>query len=178
MLDLFATLVFGLVVAAFTVLIAASTQPNTFQTQRSARIDAPPERLFELINNLKTMNTWNPFALRDPGAEIAYHGPASGKGAIHTFDGKKSGTGSIEIVEAAAPSKVAMRLVMSKPMKCDNAVDFTLQPDGLATSVTWAMNGRQPLIGKVMGLFVNMDKMIGKEFETGLKNLKAMAEKV
>ena len=177
MLDSLITIALVLAVLIAAVLAYASTRPNSFRTARALSIKAPPQRLFPLINDLKAMNTWNPFALRDPNAKAGYSGPASGKGAVHTFEGKKSGTGSIEIVDAVAPRTVTMRLLMVKPFKADNAVEFTLEPKGGATDVTWAMSGRQPLLAKVMTLFIDCDKMVGKDFEQGLASLKAMAEK-
>src|SRR5262249_27582440 len=123
------------------------------------------------------MNTWNPYALRDAAGTTTYSGPASGKGAAFTFAGPKSGTGSLEIVDSSAPSNVVMRLLMVKPFKADNEVNFTLQPQGTATAVTWAMSGRQPLLAKVMNLFINCDKMLGRDFEAGLANLKSIAER-
>ena len=164
----------ALLVAA--VLVIASRRPDQFRVTRSQSINAPPERLFELINNLRIMNTWNPFALRDPNAQAGYAGPEGGRGALHTFAGSKSGTGSLEILDAKKPSAVTMRLQMAKPFKADNTIEFALQPQGAATVVSWTMSGKQPLLAKAMTLFVDCDKMVGREFESGLANLKAKAE--
>lgn len=159
------------------VLAIAATRPDRFHVARTKRIAAAPEHLFPMINDLRQMNTWNPFALREIGGRGDYSGPTTGKGAKFTFDGRKSGTGQIEILDTVAPSKVVMRLAMMKPIKADNTVEFMLKLEGSATDVTWAMSGRQPLIGKAMTLFVDCDKMVGREFEQGLANLKAIAEK-
>jgi hypothetical protein len=133
--------------------------------------------LFSLINDLRQMNTWNPYALRETTGTTTYKGAARGKGAMFEFAGSKSGTGSIEIVDSSAPANVVMRLSMVKPFKADNTVRFTLQPEGSATAVTWAMSGRQPLLAKAMTLFIDCDKMVGRDFEQGLANLKAIAER-
>jgi len=177
MLETLGFITLGLLVVVGAILALAATRPDTFQTARTARIVASPERLFSLINDLRQMNTWNPYALRETTGTTAYSGAASGKGATFEFAGSKSGTGSIEIVDASAPTKVVMRLLMVKPFKADNTVKFTLQPEGSATDVTWAMSGRQPLLAKVMTLFINCDKMVGRDFEEGLANLKAIAER-
>ena len=131
-----------------------------------------------MIANLRSMNAWSPFADPDPNIKIAYSGPESGTGAAHTWAGNsKVGEGRIEITDAQAPNKVALRLQMVKPMQADNQVEFTLQPKGNATNVTWRMSGKQPLLAKVMSLFMDCDKTVGSQFEKGLANLKAMAER-
>ena len=163
-------------VIAIVVLLAAR-KPDTFTIRRSASIAAPPERLFPLIADLKAMNTWNPFVEPDPAIKIAYSGPEMGKGASHTWSGNRNvGEGSITVTEAVSPRAVAMRLVMLKPMKADNKVEFTLQPQGAGTLVTWAMSGRQPFMGKLVNVFIDCDKMVGKQFEKGLGKLKTIAE--
>ena len=172
-LGIVALAVIGVIAA---LLIAASSRPDQFRTARSLKIAAPPDRIFPLINDLLRMNTWNPFALRETTGTSSYSGPAAGKGQAHQFAGSKFGAGSIEIVESTPPSNVTLRLQMTKPLKCDNKVEFTLVPEGNATIVTWAMSGKQPLLAKAMMLFVDCDKMVGREFETGLANLKSKAE--
>jgi len=124
------------------------------------------------------MNTWNPFVEPDPAIKIAYSGPDSGKGAAHTWSGNgKVGEGRIEITDAAPSSRVTMRLDMLKPMKASNLVEFTLQPTGDSTAVSWAMSGRQPFMAKLMTVFIDCDKMVGSQFEKGLGKLKAIAER-
>ena len=169
-------IVLALLVAIAAILVAASTRPDQFRTARTLRIAASPERVFAMINDLRQMNTWNPFALRETQGTAIYGGAAIGPGQTFQFAGAKSGTGSIEITEAMPSSKVVMRLRMTKPMACDNRVEFTLEPQGAATNVTWTMSGKQPLIAKAMTLFIDCDKMVGREFEAGLANLKAKAE--
>ncbi|TMH28754.1 MAG: polyketide cyclase [Betaproteobacteria bacterium] len=122
-------------------------------------------------------NTWNPFDKKDPNVKGSYSGPANGPGAAYAFDGKEVGTGTIRIVESSAPRKVTMQLDMQKPIEGHNTVEFTLTPRGDATEVTWAMRGSSPYIAKLMGVFVNMDRMIGQHFETGLADLKSLAER-
>lgn len=159
------------------MLLIASRRPDTFRVARSREIAAAPEEIFGLINDLRKMNTWNPYALRKTGGNARYSGPDSGKGATYYFAGGKSGSGHIEIVECQPHSRVTLRLVMVKPFKCDNTVEFMLAPKPGGTDVTWAMHGRQPLLGKLMTLFIDSDKMVGRDFEEGLANLKTMAEK-
>jgi hypothetical protein len=160
------------------VLAYAATLPDTFRVQRSVAIKAPPDKVFPLINNLKTMNEWNPFAKQDPTIKLVYSGPASGKGAANDWDSDgHAGKGRLEITESAPSSQVTMRLDMVKPMEGHNTIVFALQPQTDGTNVTWSMTGACPFITKVIQVFVSMDRMIGGTFEKGLADLKAMAEK-
>lgn len=189
-MEILGLIVLGVLGVVAAILLAASTRADHFRTARTLRIAATPERLFPLINDLRQMNTWNPFALRETEGTAIYGGTASGPGQAYKFVGPKSGAGSIEIVEATPPSSVVMRLKMTKPFKADNRVEFTLVPaaamsgavgtqagsTSTGTAVTWAMTGRQPLLAKAVGLFIDCDKMVGRDFEAGLANLKAKAE--
>ena len=172
-------IVFAVVALGAAGLVAyTSTLPDESRIARTANISATPEKIFPLINNLRTFNTWNPFAQKDPNAKASYSGPESGVGAVHAWDGNRDvGEGTIAITGSSPSSEVVMNLHMIRPMEVDNRVQFTLQPRGNTTDVTWAMDARAPLIGKVMCLFFNMDKMVGGEFERGLISLKALAEK-
>ena len=176
MIEILAYVAVASVVGGVALLAYASTRPDTFSVARTASIDAPAERIFPLINDLRAMNTWNPFVLNDPRLKGDYSGSPSGAGAAYAFAGKRSGAGRIEITGASPPGKVAMNLVMLKPMKAENTIEFTLAPKGASTNVTWAMTGHVPLAGKVLHLFMDMDKMCGKTFEEGLAKLKVMAE--
>ena len=166
-----------IVLAIAAVLIYAATKPDTFALQRSASIAAPPERLYPLIADVKAFNTWNPWARKDPATKMAYEGPASGVGAAYSWDSEQLGAGRMQITEATAASRVAARLEFKRPFEATNRVEFTLQPQGTQTQVTWAMSGPMPYLSKLMTTFVSMDKMVGSDFEAGLANLKAVAEK-
>jgi len=170
------------VLAIIALLVYAATFPDTFQVQRTQRINASPEKVFPLINNIHAMNTWNPFSEADPEIKITYTGPESGKGARYQWAGNSQvGQGSIEIIDVAAPSRVALKLDMLKPMEGHHTVVFTLAPNGpgidASTDVTWAMTGERPFIGKVMDAVFNMDRMVGSQFEKGLAKLRAIVEK-
>jgi uncharacterized protein YndB with AHSA1/START domain len=160
------------------ILLHAANKPDTFRVERSASIQAPPERIFPLINDLRAFNTWNPFEKKDPNLKGRYSGPSSGTGAGYAFDGNQEvGKGSLEILESSPPSKVTMRLSMVEPFEVRNTVEFTLVPIGGATNVTWAMQGPAPYVAKIIHVFIDMDRMVGKDFEAGLASLKAAAEK-
>jgi hypothetical protein len=165
-----------LAVAVVAILAYAATRPDTFRVARTVGVSASPDRVFGLINDLRAMNTWNPFDRQDPSIKGSYSGPAAGPGAHYDFDSKRAGTGSLEILESVPNSRVTLRLLMSKPMAADHRVDFSIEPRGGQTDVTWALSGKVPLMGKVFHLFCNMDKMIGGTFEKGLSDLKNIAE--
>jgi uncharacterized protein YndB with AHSA1/START domain len=172
------TVVLFVALLAVAGLLYVLTRPGRFQIARSRIINAPPEKIFPYVNDLRAMNTWLPFLKPDPDIRLNYIGPSSGKGAVNEFDGNsKVGAGRVEITDSVSPSKVAMRLQMSRPMACDNAVAFTLIPRGGATDVTWSMEGKCSFMSKLMGIFIDTDEMVGGQFEKGLADLKALAEK-
>lgn len=165
------------VLAVAALALYATTRPDTFAVQRSTVVQAGTDKLFPLINDLHQFNTWNPYARKDPAMRIDYRGPASGPGAAFDFSGNKdAGKGSIEVTGGQAPTRVDMRLDMIEPFEGHNQIAFTLTPQGQATQVTWAMHGPSPYLSKVVGIFLDMDHMIGRDFEAGLARLKATAE--
>ncbi len=177
MLTILSLLVVALAAGAAVVVAYAMTKPDSFEVRRSVGISAPPETIFPLINSLRSMNTWNPFVEPDPNIKISYSGPESGKGAAHEWNGNHEvGAGRLEITDSSPNSHVAMRLDMARPMEAHNTVDFTLEPSAAGTHVTWAMRGEQPLLGKVMSVFIDCEKMVGNQFEKGLASLKTLAE--
>jgi uncharacterized protein YndB with AHSA1/START domain len=164
------------IILIIAVLAFAASKPDTFQVQRSTNIKAPPETIYPLISDWHNFPAWSPFE-KDSGMKRTFKGAASGKGAIYEWDGNnKVGAGRIEIKEAVVPSKLVMQLDMIRPMKAQNAVEFTLAAKGGTTDVTWAMQGRTPFVGKLMSLVMNCEKMCGSQFEEGLAKLKSLAE--
>ena len=172
------TIALVIVVAIAGVLIFAATKPDTFRVERSIAIKAPPEKIFPLINDFKQWDAWSPWEKKDPAMKRSYGLTTSGKGAHYAWEGNNNvGQGSMDIAESVPPSKVALKLDFVKPFEGHNVVVFTLAPKGEMTEVTWSMSGPAPFMTKVMQVFVNMDRMIGKDFEAGLASLKAAAEK-
>jgi uncharacterized protein YndB with AHSA1/START domain len=168
-------LIVAAVIAA--LLIYAATKPDTFRLQRSATIAAPPEKVFALINDLRQFNTWNPFAKMEPTVVITYDATSAGVGGAYNWKGEKTGEGRMQITESVPAQRVSAKLDFTKPFEAHNNVDFTVQPQGSGSTVTWAMHGPMPYLNRVMTIFFDMDKTVGKDFEAGLANLKALAEK-
>jgi uncharacterized protein YndB with AHSA1/START domain len=166
------------IAAALAVLLVyAATRPDTFRVERSVRIQAPPEKLHAMINDLRSFNTWNPYERKDPALKGSYGPTTVGTGARYGWESKEVGTGSLAILETVPASKVTMALDFVKPFEAHNQAEFTLQPEQGGTRVTWAMHGPVPYLGKVMHVFINVDRMVGTDFEAGLANLKSLAEK-
>jgi len=177
MFETITIIVIVVVVLIAAVLVFVATRPNTFRVQRSTSIKASPERLFALINDLPSHGAWSPWEKKDPEMKRTYSGPSSGKGATYEWDGNRNiGKGRMEITESSPPSKVTLKLDFIKPFEGHNVAEFILDAKGDATDVTWAMYGPNTYISKVMSLFFSIDNMIGKEFETGLANLKSLTE--
>jgi len=168
--------VFAVAVAA--VLIYAALRPNILSVERSATIKAPAEKIFAFINDFDRWAAWSPYEKKDPAMKRARSGAPQGKGSVYAWDGNNQvGKGRMEIADTAPPSKVTINLDFEKPFAGHNVVVFTLEPKGEATAVTWAMRGKAAYIAKVMGIFVDMDRMIGRDFKAGLANLKLIAER-
>jgi len=166
-----------LVVLIAGVVIFASTKPDTFRVERATTIKAPPEKIYPLINEFDRWPAWSPWEKKDPAMKKTRSGAASGKGAVYAWDGNgEVGKGRMEITDSAAPSKVRIKLDFEKPFEAHNVVDFTLEPKGDSTIVKWTMQGPAPFFSKVIQVFMDMDAMVGKDFEAGLASLKAIAE--
>jgi polyketide cyclase/dehydrase/lipid transport protein len=162
-----------------TILIFAATQPSTFVVQRSMTVQAPSEKIYPLIDNFHHWNEWSPWAKLDPGIQENYSGPERGKGAAYAWKGNsKVGEGRMEISDTIEPKLVAIELEFLKPMESRSLAEFRLEPQGdSSTRITWTMSGPNNYLAKLMGVFVNMDTMVGKDFEKGLSNLKTVAER-
>ena len=160
------------------VLIFAATKPDSFNVRRATTIKAPPDKIYPYINDLQQWRAWSPYENKDPAMKRSFSGPGAGTGAAYAWDGNNQvGQGRMEIASTIAPTLVAIQLDFIKPFEGHNMAEFKLEPQGDATQVTWLMTGPAPFITKLMSVFINMDKMIGTDFEVGLANLKAVAEK-
>ena len=167
-----------IVVALVVVVILASMKPARFRFQRALRIKAAPGKIFALINDFRLWKSWSPYENRDPAMKRSFSGPPSGVGSIYEWDGNsRAGKGRMEITEASDPSRLRIQLDFVRPFVSRNLAEFDMAPDGGdGTRVSWAMEGPSPFIFKVMSIFIDMDKGIGKDFEAGRENLKRICE--
>lgn len=167
-----------IVVLIAVVLGLAAMKPDTFRVQRTASIKAPPDKVFALINDFRQWGQWSPWEKLDPDLKRSFSGASSGKGAVYEWTGnKKVGAGRMEITEPTPPNKLLIKLDFIRPFEGHNIAEFTLEPQGDSTQLTWAMHGPTPFVSKLMQVFFSMDALIGKDFEAGLANMKAVAEK-
>jgi Polyketide cyclase / dehydrase and lipid transport len=181
MFEITAIIAIILAIAIAVVLVLALTKPDTFAVQRAISIKAPAEKIFPLINDFHQWGTWSPYEYKDPSMKRTYSGANSGKGAVYAWDGNNNvGSGRMEILDTSVPSKIVIKLDFLKPFEGHNTAEFTMLPQGatnLVTDVIWVMRGPAVFVSKVMQVFINLDKMIGKDFEAGLANLKKLTEK-
>jgi len=178
MFEIIAIIAIVLAIAIAIILILAATRPDTFSVQRTAAIEAPPEKLFALINDFHQWGSWSPWENKDPAMKRTYSGAGSGRGAVYAWDGNKNvGSGRMEILDASVPSKIVIKLDFLKPFEAHNTAEFTLLPQGDATRLTWLMHGPAIFMARVMHVFMDIDKMVGKDFEIGLSNLRRLTEK-
>ena len=170
------TLVVLLLIAA--VLLFATTRPDSFRVERSLAIKAPPDRIFPLLDDFHRWPEWSPWEKLDPALARTHSSPARGVGAVYEWRGNaKVGQGRMEITQSTPAAALSIKLDFIKPFEGHNIAEFTLKPQDDATLVHWAMHGPTPYVSKLMGLFMSMDTLIGRDFEAGLANLKAAAEK-
>lgn len=153
-----------------------ASRPSEYAVERSASVAAPADIVFGLINDLGRWTEWSPWDKLDPNQTRTYEGPAAGKGAIFSWKGDdKVGEGRITITDSRPNQEIAIRLEFLAPWKSTNAISFQLSPEGGATKVVWRMEGKSDFVGKAFSLFMDMDAMVGKDFETGLRSLGEVA---
>ncbi len=178
--DAMLTILLILVVLVVALLAYARTRPDTFRLERSIRIAAPMLQVAEQIDDFHRWTTWSPWEHIDPTMTRTFSGADTGVGAIYEWDSQgKAGAGRMEITEMRAGAErglIAIRLEFLKPWKATNTAEFLMTPTEAGTDLNWAMFGPSPFMSKVMGIFIDFDKMVGKDFEKGLEALKRNAE--
>jgi len=168
----------GVVAAIVVFLVVVALQPAEFRVERSAVMAAPAAEVFAQVNDFHQWEAWSPWAKMDPAAKNSFEGPASGVGAKFSWDGNdKVGAGRMTITESKAPEHVAIKLEFLKPYAATDTADFTFKGDGKQTTLTWSMTGQKDFLSKGMCLFMDMDKLVGGDFEKGLAAIKAIVEK-
>ena len=178
MFEIIAIIAVVLAIAIAVVLVLAATKPDTLRVQRVTSIRAPADKIFPMVNDFHQWRSWSPYENKDPALKRTYSGTESGKGAVYTWDGNNNvGSGRMEILEVSMPSKITIKLDFFKPFEGHNTAEFTMLQQGDVTNLTWTMHGPAVFMSKVMQVFMNLDHMIGKDFEVGLANLKKLAEK-
>lgn len=174
---MFRRVLLGAAVAVPAILFAVACRPDTFHVERSITIATAPERAFAHVNDFHAWSAWSPYEKLDPAMTRTYSGPTSGPGATYAFTGNdKVGKGRMTIRKSESPEEIGIELVFTEPFACTNAATFRFEPVDGGTRVTWSMDGRNNFLAKAMSIFVDMDEMVGSDFEKGLVSLKALSE--
>jgi len=170
-----AIVVIVLVVAIFCVVVAM--QPSHYHIERSATMNAPAPVVFNQVNDFHKWDAWSPWAKLDPNIKTTYEGAPAGTGAMYSWTGNSQvGEGRMTITDSKPAELVKIKLEFVKPFAAINATNFMFTSQGNQTGVKWTMDGDNTFVGKAFGLFMNMDKMVGGDFEKGLAQMKAVTE--
>jgi hypothetical protein len=164
-----------MIVALFVIIVA--TRPSDFRYTRTGRMNAPVDVVFANVNDFHKWEAWSPWAKMDPNCKNTYSGPESGPGATFAWSGnKKVGEGRMTIMDTRPGEVIHIKLEFLKPFKATNTAEFTFKTEGTQTQVTWSMYGKCNFMSKAMGLIMNCEKMIGRDFEKGLANLDSASQ--
>lgn len=167
----------GLAAIIVILVVVIALQPATYQVERSTTIAAPASVVFAQVNDFRKWNAWSPWAKLDPAMKQTFEGAPAGPGAVYTWTGNKDvGEGRMTITESRASDLVRIKLQFLKPFAATSATEFTFTPQGDKTAVKWKMTGENNFMAKAFSLFMNMDKMVGGDFEKGLAQMKSVAE--
>jgi len=170
--------ILGIVVAAIAILvIVIATRPSDFALARTSTMAAPAATVFAQVNDFHKWTAWSPWENIDPALKREYSGPDAGAGAhYHWIGNSKVGEGQMTITESKPGELVRIKLEFIKPFAATNDTTFTFKPEANGTLVTWTMTGKNGFMSKAFDLFMNMDKMVGRDFEKGLASMKTVSE--
>jgi hypothetical protein len=167
----------GLLIVIVLLVVFIALQPSTYRVERSATINAPAPVVFAQVNDFHKWNAWSPWAKLDPAMKQTYEGAPAGTGAVYTWAGNSEvGEGHMTIADSHPSDLIKIKLEFLKPFAANSDTTFTFQPEGNQTRVTWNMVGDKNFIAKAFHLVMNIDKMVGGDFEKGLAQLKSVSE--
>ena len=167
----------AIAVIVIVAVVVVATRPPEFRIVRTTRISAPPPAVFAQVNDFHKWGAWNPWATLDPAMKQGYEGAPAGAGAVYTWAGNSQvGAGRMTMMESRPSELIRIKMEFLKPLAGTSTAEFAFTPDGNQTAVTWSMEGRNNLLAKAIHLVMNMDKMIGGQFDKGLAQLKSVAE--
>jgi uncharacterized protein YndB with AHSA1/START domain len=171
--------IFLIALAAIVVvfLIIVAMQPAQYRVARSATVAAPAQAVFAQVNDFHKWEAWNPWGKIDPAMKHSYEGAPAGTGAVYSWVGNKEvGEGRMTLTESRPSDLIRIKMEFFKPFAGNSIAEFTFKPEGNQTAVTWSMSGDNNFMAKAIHLFMNMDKMIGGQFEKGLAQIKSLVE--
>ena len=165
----------AIIISVLAVVVAL--QPAEFRVARSATMSAPAQVVYAQVEDLRKWEAWNPWQKIDPAMKLTFAGPATGPGASYSWVGNNQvGEGRLTIIESRPNDLVRIKLEFMKPFAATNTATFTFKSEGDKTTVIWSMEGRNNFIAKALHLVMNMDKMVGSQFEKGLADMKLVAQ--
>jgi len=167
----------ALLLAIGIFMVVVALQPGEYKVERRLVMNAPAAAVFAQVNDFHLWDAWSPWAKLDPAMKATFEGPPSGKGSVYAWTGNSNvGEGKMTITESSPPDRIVLELVFIKPMAGSSTTEFSFKPEGAGTSVTWTMTGKNDFVGKAVCMFMNMDKMVGGQFEKGLESMKSLVE--
>ncbi len=171
------TILIALAVIVVVFLIVVAMQPAQYRVARSATVAAPAQAVFAQVNDFHKWEAWNPWGKIDPAMKNSYEGAPAGSGAVYSWVGNKEvGEGRMTLTESQPSDLIRIKMEFFKPFAGNSIAEFTFKPTGNQTAVTWSMTGEKNFMAKAIHLFMNMDKMIGGQFEKGLAQIKSLVE--
>jgi carbon monoxide dehydrogenase subunit G len=167
----------GLAVAAGGFAAFVASRPDGFRYERSLVVAVTTDEAWAFMNNFRNFPKWSPWQKLDPGMTATHSGAPEGRGAVYEWNGNKQvGQGRMEITDTVPGERVVVDLHFLKPFEARNTTEWVCTPAPGGTRVTWVMYGKNNFMAKMFGVFVNMEKMLGKDFDEGLGNLKRALE--
>lgn len=155
-----------------------TAEPGMFRIERSILVQASPEAIFPRVDDFRAWRDWSPYERLDPQMSRIYSGPDHGRGAAYAWESKgRAGVGRMEILESSPTRRIVIQLAFLKPMRATNLAEFAFAAEGGATRVTWSMSGRHTFLSRLMHSVLGLDRMIEKDFDAGLADLKALVER-
>ena len=177
-MPVYAYVLIGIAALILLLVVVVSLRPAAFAITRTATMAAPPSAVFAEVNDFHKWDAWSPWAKLDPAMTQTYDGSSAGVGAGYAWKGNsKAGQGRMTITDSAPDRLIRISLEFLKPMKATNLTEFAFAPEGGGTKVTWTMSGTTGFAGKLFGLLLNLDTMVGKDFEKGLASMKGVVER-
>lgn len=170
----------SIVVVALVILLVAlvTSRPSTFEVERAGYVGATPDAVYAQLTDFNRWGSWSPWEKLDPAMKRTVTGTPGTVGHGYSWEGNaKAGEGSMTIAALTPPERVVIRLDFVKPWKATDTVSFDVRPEGSGSRVIWTMKGRHSLVTKAFAIFMNMDEMVGKDFEQGLANLRTVTER-
>lgn len=171
------TLIYIPAAAVLLVLVLYLLAPAGYNVSRTVEIRIAPGAAFEYLKFLKNQEEWSPWGKKDPDMKKGFRGTDGTVGATSTWEGNRQvGAGEQEITRVVPGSRIETQLRFLKPWKSASNAYLEVEPAPGGSLVRWGFRGKSGFPMRLMMLFVSMDKMVGKDFEKGLSNLKARLE--